>query len=189
MDELGSQLAVRTQVVYDALQWLCLHNEDYATVTVDHSEFERWPPVFIVQELVECMGEISDNIMEEMARAGVAVDDTHEGTVGHGDEEITVSGVMDVNNVSQSENATTLRRLASLSEESTINVVPGSTLLSQWDDPSYFTASSPSMFPFGSGKHIDDRRKRKLTFHKWTKGLLNHVSGYASSAGLTFTDL
>jgi len=125
MDELGSQLAVRTQVVYDALQWLCLHNEDYATVTVDHSEFERWPPVFIVQELVECMGEISDNIMEEMARAGVAVDDTHEGTVGHGDEEITVSGVMDVNNVSQSENATTLRRLASLSEESTINVVPG----------------------------------------------------------------
>ena len=46
-DRLRSQFTVRTDVMYNALQWLCRHNEDYQQVAIDHQQFARWPPVFV----------------------------------------------------------------------------------------------------------------------------------------------
>ena len=46
-DRLRSQLTVRREFVYNALQWLCRHDEDYRQVTIDHRQFAKWPSVFV----------------------------------------------------------------------------------------------------------------------------------------------
>lgn len=175
--ELHSRLSVRTQRVYDGLQWLCSHNEDYQNVVVDHSEFERWPPVFVVTELIDSMGHISDNVAEDIARAGAATieNELEDSLVG---SETYASGILDVNSVSESFNVGTLERLASLTKESVINVVTGSILKSQYDDIAYFTASFPTIFPYGCGKHLDPKRLKHLSLAKWTSLLLRHCSRY-----------
>src|SRR5204862_5037900 len=45
-DRLRPQFTVRRDIVYNALQWLHWHNEDYRQITIDHEEFVRWPLVF-----------------------------------------------------------------------------------------------------------------------------------------------
>jgi hypothetical protein len=175
--DLRSKLSVRTVKVYNALQWLCRNNEDYKnSVVIDHAEFQSWPPVFIATELIETMGYISSNIVEEMQRAGVATDSS-DTAGGVEDEVVTVSSILDVNNVTQSANAATLRRLAQMTSEDTINVMPGVELKSEWDDPTYFTSAMPPIFPYGSGKHLDARRRKRIPLHKWVSLLLAHCSG------------
>ena len=61
--------------MYDALLWLTRHNEDYKDVVIDRSEFERWPPVFVVQELLDQIGEVEDESAENDARTRVATED------------------------------------------------------------------------------------------------------------------
>lgn len=179
--ELESKLSVRTAKVYDALQWLCTHNEDYRDVAINHDEFARWPPVFIVSELMDNMGYISDNVVEEMSRAGVAPDVALDAEEGAESDEIHMSGILDVNNIDRSPNAITLERLASMTSEHVISVVAGSRLKSQWDDPTYFTSAFPTLFPYGCGKHLDDRRRKHLPLHLWVSLLLNHCSRYRAS--------
>jgi hypothetical protein len=174
--ELNSKLSVRTTRVYAALLWLCAHNEDYEDVTIDHSQFDTWPPVFVVGELIESMGHISDNLAETIARTGAATEDDLEDAVV--DNETTSSGMLDVNGVTQSFNSGTLERLASLTKDSVVNVVKGSVLRSQYDDPAYFTACFPTIFPYGSGKHVDPRRTKHLSLEKWISLLLRHCSRY-----------
>jgi hypothetical protein len=74
-DSLYDHFSVRTQRVYDALLWLTRHNEDYKDVVIDRSEFERWPPVFVVQELLDQIGEVEDESAENDARTGVATEE------------------------------------------------------------------------------------------------------------------
>jgi hypothetical protein len=95
--ELNSKLSVRTARVYAALLWLCAHNEDYGDVTIDHAQFDTWPPVFVVAELIDSMGHISDNLAETIARTGAATEnDMEDGIL---DNETTSSGMLDVNDV------------------------------------------------------------------------------------------
>jgi hypothetical protein len=173
--ELRNTLSVRTQRVYDALLWLCAHHEDYRNVTVDYAEFARWPAVYIAEDLLTTMGHISNNISEQIDRAGPAdEDDIDSFNVRH--DIITSSGILDTNDISQSANAITLRRLASLSDEDHIKVVHGSNLMSSWDNTAYFTSAFPSLFPYGTGKHKDPRRSKQLSLKEWTCLLLRHCS-------------
>jgi hypothetical protein len=174
--ELSSRLSVRTLRVIQALEWLCLHNEDYRdSVTIDRTEFERWPPVFVVTELLETMGHISDNFAEEVARTGAATDEEDEVDAG----ETTTSGILDVNNVTESSNVGTLQQLAELTKESVITVVNGSILKSQYYDAAYFTASFPTIFPYGCCKHLDPLRLKHISLEKWTSLLLRNCSRYS----------
>ena len=110
--ELRTKLSVRTKRVYDALLWLCRNNEDYKNVIIDHSEFAKWPPVYVVTDLLDCMGHISENVAEQIARAGPATEDADDPELN--DDYISTSGILDTNNISQSANAATLRRLSCL---------------------------------------------------------------------------
>ena len=94
-----------------------------------------------------------------------------------------MSGLLDVNNTTQSVHALTLERVAALTDQHIIHVVPGTELRSHWDDPSYFTSAFPPIFPYGHGKHINARRRRKLPFHKWVTLLLHHCSRYSFHVG------
>ena len=59
-DGLRDHFCVRIQRVYDDLLWLTRHNKDYKDVIIDRSQFERWTPVFVVQELLDQIGEVED---------------------------------------------------------------------------------------------------------------------------------
>ena len=65
----------------------------------------------------------------------------------------TSSGVVDVNNIAEIPDATTLSRLAQLKADVTANVVTSSKILNQYDSYTYFTSAFPTIFPYGTGKH------------------------------------
>ena len=90
----------------------------------------------------------------------------------------TTSAIIDVNNVSRSSHLLTLQELQSLQSSLTINVVPGNKVLEHYEDPTYFTSAFPTLFPWGTGKHVDDRRKGPLKLRKWIELLLKHSSRY-----------
>ena len=174
-DRLRSQFTVRREIVYNALQWLCRHNEDYRQVTIDHDEFARWPPVFVATSLLDSIGRSRDSMDEDISRSGFATEEID--TVEHeGDLPLTTSAILDTSEVSVSPDIATLRRLAELKNEITVNVVTGSTPLTERDNPSYFTSAFPTIFPWGSGKHIHPQRDRKISLNTWIKLMLRHSS-------------
>src|SRR5579859_5488997 len=65
-DRLRSQFTVRREIVYNALQWLYRHNEDYRQVIIDHDEFARWPLVFVAISLLDSIGQYRDSINEDI---------------------------------------------------------------------------------------------------------------------------
>jgi hypothetical protein len=157
--------------VYNVLQWLCRHNEDYQQVTIDHQQFAKWPPVFVTTSLLDSIGRSRDSTDEDISRSGFATEDID--TADHdGDLPLTTSAILDTSEVSVSPDITTLRRLAELKTEVTVNVVTGSTPLTERDNPSYFTSAFTTIFPWGTGKHIHPKRDDKLSLNTCIKLML-----------------
>ena len=146
-DRIRSQFTVRREIVYNALQWLCRYNEDYRQVTINHDEFARWPPVFVATtSLLDSIGRSRDSTDEDISRSGFATEDID--TAEHdGDLPLTTSAILDTSEVSVSPDIATLRRLAELKDEITVNVVTGSTPLTERDNPSHFTSAFPTIRP------------------------------------------
>ena len=69
-DWLRSQFTVHRQIVYNALQWLSQHNEDYRQVIINYQEFTRWPPIFIATSLFDSIAQTRDNIDEDITQSG-----------------------------------------------------------------------------------------------------------------------
>jgi hypothetical protein len=63
---------INKERVYNALLWLMEHNEDYRDVEMDKAEFDRWPSTFIAENLINGMGHVINNSLEEAIRSGVA---------------------------------------------------------------------------------------------------------------------
>ena len=174
-DRLRSQFTVRREIVYNALRWLCRHNKDYRQVTIDHEQFTRWPPVFVATSLLDSIAQTRDSTDEDISRSGFATEDVD--TAEHeGDLPLTTSAILDTSQVSVSSDIVTLRRLAQLKDEITVNVVTGSTPLTERDNPSYFISAFPKIFPWGTGKHIHPQRHDKISLNKWIKLTLRHSS-------------
>ena len=89
-----------------------------------------------------------------------------------------MSGIIDVNNISQPRHLMMLEELQSLKSNLTINVVPGNNILQHYEDPTYFTSAFPTLFPWGTGKHIDNRRQGSLKLQRWIELLLKNSSRY-----------
>ena len=89
----------------------------------------------------------------------------------------TSSGIVDVNNIAEIPDATTLNRLAQLKGDITANVITGSKVLNQYDCDTYFTSAFPTLFPCGTEKHQDSRRETKqLPLLKWVSLMPRHSS-------------
>jgi hypothetical protein len=107
------------------------------------------------------MAHVSDVSTDDDSRTGVATEDPDAADL-LGDLPVTVSAIVDVNNVSECADATTLHRASSLVAAQTglmINVVAGNRIRNEHDDPSYFTLAFPTRFCWGTGGHLDPRRK------------------------------
>ena len=108
---LRSHFIVRKQKVYDALEWLCRHHEDYRQVTIDEERLSAWESTFVATELLESIAHVADPSSEDASRSGFATEDPDvEGF--EGDIPFNVSGILDMNNVTQSPDVVTLERLA-----------------------------------------------------------------------------
>ena len=178
---LKSRFTVRKQRVYDALQWLVKNHEEYKKhVVINDEMMSAWQETFIAVELLDNIGHVSDPAVEDASRDGFAMnnDNNFETT---GDLPFTSSGVVDVNNIAEVPDVSTLNRLAQLKNDITVNVVTGSKILNQYDCESYFTSAFPTLFPYGTAKHRDLRRENKqLSLLKWVTLMLRHSSRFVS---------
>jgi hypothetical protein len=179
--KLQSSFTVRKDKVVRALRWLHENHEDYKNVTIDEEELNKWPSVFITEALLKSIGRVRNGSSEEAARDGFAVENTNDI-----DRELpsTVSAVLNTNNIDRPQHLQVLQELASLSGNTTINVVTGNNILQTYEQTDYFTSAFPTLFPWGTGKHLDSRRPngrgQKLTLKKWTQLLLQNSSRYMS---------
>jgi len=185
---LRSRFTVRKDKVYNALKWLVDNHEDYRNnVTIDEERISGWESTFVAVELLDSIGHVSDSSVEDAARDGFAMDnpdddditDDNTGTdndTAH-DLPFTSSGIVDVNNIAEIPDATTLNHLTQLKGDITANVITGSKVLNQYDCDTYFTSAFPTLFPYGTGKHRDSRRDTKqLSLLKWVSLMLRHSS-------------
>src|SRR5204863_2675503 len=101
-NRLRSQFTVRREIVYNALQWLCRHNEDYQQVIINHKEFMRWPPVFIATSLLDSIAQMRDSTAEDISRSGFATEDIDTVVEHDGDLPLTTSAILDTSEVSVS---------------------------------------------------------------------------------------
>ena len=172
--QLKHLFTVNTERVRAALIWLKANHTGYQCVTIDDMELDRWPPVFVTEELLDSIAQVNSSTAEDCARASFAVttDD-----VNFEDRMFTSSGIVDVNCVSVSSTSATLQRLAELTDNHTINIVTGNGIKKNYSDPSYFPTAFPPLFPYGTGGFLDDRRRKPLSQLEWQSLLLRHSSG------------
>jgi hypothetical protein len=181
-DVLRDHFTVRTQKVYDALQWLVRNNEDYKDVTIDNAQFDHWPPVWVPNELLDLRGALPDGSDEDNARMGVATEDIDVPEVD-GNLPITATGIIDIEGVSRPSELDAVQHVSMWKTAKAINVLTGNTILSEQNLPSYFTSAFPTIFPWGTCKHIDDRRpnrgsKPALDLKTWMQLLIRNSSRY-----------
>jgi len=170
---------VRTRKVYDALVWLVENNEDYKDVAIDHSQFERWPPIWVAQELLDVVGGLEDGSEEDNARVGVATEDVDNAKL-EGDLLLTTLGIVDIKGVSQPGQLKALQHISLWKDDKMINVLTGNTILNEETLPSYFASAFPTIFPWGIGKHLDNGRtgESRLNLKRWMQLLLKNSSRY-----------
>ncbi len=159
-------------------------------VTIDEERINGWESTFVAVELLDSIGHISDSSVEDAARDGFAMDNPDDDDIAHDnahdtahddtahDLPFTSSGIVDVNNITEIPDATTLNHLAQLKGDITANVVTGSKVLNQYDCDTYFTSAFPTLFPYGTGKHRHPKRddKGQLPLLKWVSFMLRHSS-------------
>jgi len=194
---LRSRFMVRKHKVYNALKWLVENHDDYRNnVTIDEERINGWESTFVAVELLDSIGHVSDSSVEDTARDGFAMDNPDDDDIADDNDNadavddtaydlpFTSSGIVDVNNIAEVPDATTLNRLAQLKADITANVVTGSKVLNQYDCDTYFTSAFPTLFPYGTGKHRDSRREGKgqLSLLKWVSLMLRHSSRFLSHA-------
>jgi len=188
---------VRKHKVYNALKWLVENHDDYRNnVTIDEERINGWESTFVAVELLDSIGHVSDSSVEDTSRDGFAMDNPDDDDIADDNDNadavddtaydlpFTSSGIVDVNNIAEVPDATTLNRLAQLKADITANVVTGSKVLNQYDCDSYFTSAFPTLFPYGTGKHRDSRREGKgqLSLLKCVSLMLRHSSRFLSHA-------
>ena len=125
---LRSRFTVRKHKLYDALKWLVENHDDYKNHgTIDEEMMRAWDSTFVAVELLNSIERVSDPSAEDASRDDFAMDDP-DNDATDGDLPFTSSGIVDVNNIAEVPDSTTLNRLAQLKNGITINVVTGSKI-------------------------------------------------------------
>ena len=137
-------------------------------------------------ELLDSMGRVADISAEDASRSGFATEDLDTAEY-EGDLPTTTSALLDINNVSVPPQVSTLNGLASLKAEVTVNVVTGNRIINDCEDETFFTSAFPTLFPYGSGKHVDFRRNVQLSLGQWAELMLKHSSRYRTSLPMVLT--
>jgi hypothetical protein len=184
--QLLAHFIVRRHKVYDALHWLYHNHDDYRHVTIDEDRWASSESTVVVTELLDSMGRVADISAEDASRSGFATEDLDTAEY-EGDLPTTTSALLDINNVSVPPQVGTINGLASLKAEVTVNVVTGNRIINDYEDETFFTSAFPTLFPYGSGKHVDFRRNVQLSLGQWAELMLKHSSRYKTSLPIMLT--
>jgi hypothetical protein len=122
-------------------------SEDYKDVMIDNAQFERWPPVWVPEELSDLSGVVRDGSDDDNARMGVASEDFDSAEID-GNLPITATGIVDIEGVSRPSELDALQHVSLWKTDKAINVLTGNKILSQQNLSSYFTSSFPTIFPW-----------------------------------------
>ena len=162
-----------------------MYHEDYENVRIDREELDKWPDVYILDRLIDTMGRVLCTDSEDPGQSGYD-GMTLDTDAIQGDLPLSSTAILDVNQVGNHpdsdlllELAATKRDKSSKKIEKIINVRNGQKALSDYDDKVFFSSAFPTLFPYGSGKHLDSRRKQSLPFKTWLTLLLQHSSRYS----------
>jgi hypothetical protein len=184
---LRPYFTVRREKVYNALKWLCAHHEDYRHVTIDEERISIAEATVVATDLLDSIAYMADASAEYASRSGFATEDPDVESF-QGDIPFDISGIIDMNNITEPAEVLTLTSLAETQLEArnqvllpqpsktTVNVVTGCSILNDHRDSTCFTSAFPTIFPYGTGKHIDSRRRKELDFTTWVQLLLRHSS-------------
>src|SRR5579859_137428 len=93
--------SIQIHRVYDTLVWMTQNNEDYKEITIDHTNFERCPPVWVAEDLLDLAGAMEDSGREDNAQIGIATEDSGNAEMAPGDVPMTASGIIDTAAVSE----------------------------------------------------------------------------------------
>ena len=179
-EKLSRYFTVRKQKVLDALHWLCANHEDYREIAIDENELSSWESVFVTESLLDSIARISSTSADDTAQIGLATEDVDNDKV-EGDLPITTSAILDANSVNDSADVATLERVIEMKKVGVINVVNGTKVMDDGTQCTYFTSSFPTLLPWGTAKHLNDRRDPKLSFETWIQLMLRNSSRYVVS--------
>ena len=182
---------VRKEKVLNALLWLKENNPLYGNLTINYQELESWDDEFIPAGISSRVL-LFDPVQEE--RGGYAADlhtDNFENELHHAvdsgglNDTGFLSGCLytDANDTRTHPTmklvsaVTNYKNKAALNEHMDLPVLTyinngRSTPLNDWNNPNYFTAAFPTLFPFGIGGHLatkDCPRKTKVSLEAWAK--------------------
>jgi hypothetical protein len=191
-DDLRPYLEVRKEVVYNALQWLCHHNELYSQITVNNELLDSWPDSFILGDLQDSVVCAVDDLDEREGYAADLATHDYENDLQEAiPEELPhmISSGCVYSDVDSARQCPTLHLISAImnmererfereavaaaSTESSSPYVEDipviryhsngcSVLMNDWQDAEYFTGSFPTLFPLGAGGHISTPQKRKV---------------------------
>src|SRR5579859_2278890 len=179
-EKLSRYFTVRKQKVLDALHWLCANHEDYREIVIDENELSSWESVFMTESLLDSIARISSTSADDTAQIGLATEDVDNDKV-EGDLPITTSAILDANSGNDSADVATLERVIEMKKVGVNNVVKGTKVMDDRTQCTYFTSSFPTLLPWGTAKHLDDRRDPKLSFETWIQLMLRNSSRYVVS--------
>ena len=166
-------LTVRRERVKLALEWLCENHVGFKNlgIQIDKRQLAQLPENDIPDSITthitrsgdvdSALGESSSYVPQNNAE----LPDTNP------DETIPIhrSGVLDVDNTTVSEDEL-LQGATNNLDPSLIKVKSGSTPISSYNNPDFWTLAYPCLFPYGIGGCNDTYQK----LHIWLKHLLNH---------------
>jgi Helitron helicase-like domain at N-terminus len=114
-DQVQSQATCHLLLALKALEWLCANHADYknGAVEIDYAVLNGLPAVFLVDDLVNSMGFVSDSAAKDAARSGVAVVDPDNEVIS-GNLPFSASAILDTNGVGKSTDSLTLEELIRL---------------------------------------------------------------------------
>jgi len=100
---------------------------------------------------------MDDGGQEDNTRIGIATEDSDNAEMAPGDVPMTASGIIDTAAVSEPAQLRAIQQISLSTSDRTINVLTGNNILNEDNMVSYFTSAFPTIFPWGTGKHIDSQ--------------------------------
>jgi hypothetical protein len=203
VDDLKPFVEVRKDKVIQALLWLCRNNPLYRSVQINHELLDQWSERFIPQDLLDTMG-IVDNTEDSAERGtyagdmdGLSENDLHDALNTMADDAIASGAVCsDIDGDRLNPELKMVMSLMAMinegehhssesdgQEEVEVPVIVWESngrrvLMNDYEDPEYFTAAFPTLFPYGKGGHIHgpDESHTPVSLEAWAKWLLGHHS-------------
>ena len=197
-DNLMAFCRIDKDRVLKALLWLVQYNPLYSNVTIDYNLIQSWEQRFVPEVLIQNAIITEDN-WELDQREGYITSlegGSYENDFDALHKEVAPGTVIGGSFLSDEEGQNQNKQMAFIAKLTELvkrqedeaetrqphiefsSTHPESDMVpkSAYHDSDYFTASFPTLFPYGTGGHKDSRRTEDVSLEAWAKWTLKHHS-------------